>query len=270
MTQGSKPVDGGNLILDPEDYRAVIASSPQLKQYIHPYIGAREFINGKQRYVFWLKDLGSASYELSVELDDRLENVKEARKKSPTKEFQKYADYPWLFVQDRQPETPYLVLPRTTSGRRKYLPLGFNDPSIIASDKLIIVPDASLYDFGILSSQFHSAWMRVVSGRLKSDYEYSSGVYYNMAYPKAEANQVEVIERIAQTILDIRNFYADKSLADLYDPEKMPPDLRAAHDELDLAVEAAYGVDFNGDEEKIVAHLFKLYAEATKESRDGQ
>lgn len=265
MTQGSKPVDGGHLILSEEEKNTLTNKCPAVEEYIHLYIGAREFINGKIRYVLWLKSLGANAYGLCHDLDERLCSVQATRESSPTKEFQKYADKPWLFVQDRQPESNYLVVPRTTSGRRTYLPLGFNDSSIIASDKLIIVPDASLYDLGILSSLFHAAWMRVVSGRLKSDYEYSSGVYYNMAYPDADDNQKQKIEQLAQSILDIRDSYPDKSLADLYDPDKMPNDLLAAHKALDKAVEEAYGVDFDGDEEKIVSHLFKLYAEAIKE-----
>lgn len=198
MTQGSKPVDGANLILAPDEYDMYIKKNPQAAEYLLPYIGAREFINGKKRYVFWLKELGEKSFGLSPELDQRLEAVKETRAKSPIKEFQDYASRPWLFVQDRQPKTNYLVLPRTTSGRRIYLPLGFNEPGIITSDKLIIIPDASLYDFGLLSSLFHAAWMRVVSGRLKSDYEYSSGVYNNMAYPDAICGQRQIIEQAAQ------------------------------------------------------------------------
>lgn len=264
MTQGSKPVDGGNLILDSNEYKQFIKHNPDASKYLLPYIGAREFINGNKRYVFWLKNVGEDSLRICDDLTERLNLVKRAREKSPTKEFQGYASQPWLFVQDRQPETSYLVLPRTTSGRRVYLPLGFNGPDIIASDKLIIVPGASLYDFGLLSSLFHAAWMRVVTGRLKSDYEYSSGVYNNFVYPESSPDQTQRIESLAQSILDVRGLYPDKSLAQLYDPDKMPSDLLAAHKVLDKAVEDAYGVDFNGDEEKIVAYLFKLYAEAVE------
>lgn len=265
MTQGSKPVDGGNLILDANERDIFLKQNPQLENYLLPYIGAREFINGKTRYVFWLKELGDKSYGLSPELDHRLELVSETRSKSPTKEFQDYADRPWLFVQDRQPETSYLVIPETTSGRRMYVPFGFNSPEIIASNKLMVAPGATLYDFGLLSSLFHAAWMRVVSGRLKSDYAYEPGVYNNMVYPDATPDQKGAIEQAAQEVLDARDMHPGWSLAQLYDPDKMPADLLAAHKQLDKAVEDAYGVDFDGEEEKIVAHLFKLYADAMKQ-----
>lgn len=261
MTQGSKPVDGGNLILNDDEARQ-FASNPDTAAFVHEYIGAQEFMKGKKRHVLWLKDIGANACNIAS-VKARLDAVSETRSKSPTKEFQKYASTPWLFVQDRQPKTNYLVLPRTTSGRRTYVPLGFFNPEIIASDKLIIMPEASLYDFGLLSSLFHAAWMRVVSGRLKSDYEYSSGVYNNMAYPEATSEQRQAIEACAQAVIDARDAHPGDSLATLYDPDKMPDDLLAAHKALDAAVEAAYGVDFGGDEERIVAHLFKLYAEAT-------
>lgn len=265
MTQGSKPVDGGNLILSPSDAEILKKEDPGIQGFIKEYIGAREFMNGKKRYCLWLKNANLSSLSNSKEIQARLAAVKETRSKSPTKEFQKYASKPYLFVQDRQPVSNYLVLPRTTSGRRKYIPLGFFDPSIIASDKLIIMPNATLYDFGILSSEFHSAWLRVVSGRLKSDYEYSSGVYNNFAYPETEQANKDEIAHLAQSILNARDRYSGKSLADLYDPDKEAfyPELYEAHRKLDAAVETAYGVDFRGDEEKIVAHLFKLYAELT-------
>ena len=265
MTQGSKPVDGGNLILSENERSVFIAKHPELSDVIKPFIGAREFMSGKPRYCFWLKDVSPVKFMNCCDLMDRLNKVRETRLASPTKEFNACADKPMLFVQDRQPENDYLVLPRTTSGRRKYLPLGFNHPDIIASDKLIIMPDATLYDFGLLSSTFHMAWIRTVSGRLKSDYEYSSGVYNNFAYPNCGNAERREVERAAATVLDVRRKYLAEGakLADLYDPDKelIFSDLIEAHKALDAAVEAAYGVDFDGDEEKIVAHLFNLYAE---------
>ncbi len=264
MTQGSKPVDGGELILEEDEARNYSSSHPAVAPYLRKYIGAREFMNGTVRYVIWLRDIAENAVGIDTELDSRLSRIRASREASPTKEFNKYADKPWLFVQDRQPEANYLVLPRTTSGRREYVPLGFFTPEIIASDKLIVMPGASLFDFGLLSSRFHASWMRVVSGRLKSDYEYSSGVYNNMAYPQCSSEVRAEVKRRAQGVLDARDKHPGATLADLYDPDKMPADLRQAHAALDAAVEAAYGVDFDGDEEKIVAHLFKLYAELTK------
>lgn len=165
-------------------------------------------------------------------------------------------------------------MPKVSSERRRYVPLGFVEPPTLCSDLVFLIPDAALYHFGVLHSQFHSAWMRTVCGRLKSDYRYSGGVVYNtfswpgatpenLAVPVDQLVPPQICERIetcAQAVLDARAAHAEATLADLYDPDKMPSDLLAAHKALDAAAEAAYGVDFNGDEEKIVAHLFKLYA----------
>lgn len=167
-------------------------------------------------------------------------------------------------MQDRQPEVDYLVIPRVSSSRRKYVPIGYVSSKTVVSDAVYVMPSAGLYEFGILSSTMHNAWMRRICGRLKSDYRWSPAVYNSMSLPKVCNTKQGDIENTAQNILEARLQYPDKSLAELYNPDKMPADLLAAHKANDAAVEAAYGVDFNGDEEKIVAHLFKLYAEKTK------
>lgn len=158
----------------------------------------------------------------------------------------------------------YLVIPRVSSSRRKYVPIGYVSSKTVVSDAVYVMPSAGLYEFGILSSTMHNAWMRRICGRLKSDYRWSPAVYNSMSLPKVCNTKQGDIENTAQNILEARLQYPDKSLAELYNPDKMPADLLAAHKANDAAVEAAYGVDFNGDEEKIVAHLFKLYAEKTK------
>lgn len=167
-------------------------------------------------------------------------------------------------MQDRQPEVDYFVIPRVSSSRRKYVPIGYVSSKTVVSDAVYVMPSAGLYEFGILSSTMHNAWMRRICGRLKSDYRWSPAVYNSMSLPKVCNTKQGDIENTAQNILEARLQYPDKSLAELYNPDKMPADLLAAHKANDAAVEAAYGVDFNGDEEKIVAHLFKLYAEKTK------
>ena len=167
-------------------------------------------------------------------------------------------------MQDRQPEVDYLVIPRVSSSRRQYVPIGYVSSKTVVSDAVYVMPSAGLYEFGILSSTMHNAWMRRICGRLKSDYRWSPAVYNSMSLPKVCNTKQGDIENTAQNILEARLQYPDKSLAELYNPDKMPADLLAAHKANDAAVEAAYGVDFNGDEEKIVAHLFKLYAEKTK------
>ena len=158
----------------------------------------------------------------------------------------------------------YLVIPRVSSSRRQYVPIGYVSSKTVVSDAVYVMPSAGLYEFGILSSTMHNAWMRRICGRLKSDYRWSPAVYNSMSLPKVCNTKQGDIENTAQNILEARLQYPDKSLAELYNPDKMPADLLAAHKANDAAVEAAYGVDFNGDEEKIVAHLFKLYAEKTK------
>lgn len=266
LTQGSKVVDGGNLILSPEEAEAFKAKYPKLADLIRPYVGGRELINGGTRFCLWLKGVDPTRYASNKEIVERLNEVREVRLSSPTKEFNQAADTPWLFVQDRQPDMDYLAAPKVSSQRRTYLPVGWLESTVVATDQLWISTDSTLYDFGIMSSLVHAAWMRAVAGRMKSDYRYAPVVYNNLVYPDATEEQKSVVEQCAQRVLDARKQYPDASLATLYDPDKaiLFPALVRAHRELDSAVEAAYGVNFNGDEEKIVAHLFNLYAEKTK------
>ena len=264
IVQGSKPVDGGGFILNVEEKDEFIEQYPQLKELIRPFIGAKEFLNGKQRYCFWLKECDKKEYAGNPVIENRLKLIREQRFASPTREFQEYADKPWVFVQDRQPSEDYLLIPRHSSERRIYIPIGFMSAYYVAPDSVYIIPGASLYDFGLLMSKMHNDWMRTIAGRIKSDYRYSPVVYNTFCYPNAGMNSKERIEAQAESILKVRECYPEKSLAELYDPDKMPYDLRETHAALDKAVEEAYGVHFNGDEEKIVTHLFQLYAEAVK------
>lgn len=267
IMHGNKPSDGGYLILSEEEREDILRKDPELAKYIHQYSGGVDFLRNKIRYCFWIPDISEREiYEHPI-LKERVEGVRESRLASSAKATQAKADTPNKFFTITQPESGnMLVAPQVSSGRRQYMPFGFYPSEIIVSDKLLMMPYASLYEFGILSSGFHNAWIRNVAGRLKSDFTYSVNVVYNnYVWPSPTPEQKQKIESLAQNILDIRDSYPDKSLADLYDPDKMPFDLKAAHEQLDKAVEEAYGVDFNGDEEKIVSHLFKLYAEATKE-----
>jgi len=266
IVQGCKPVDGGNLIIKPEEYDGFIARNPSVKPYVLPFIGATEFMNGKERWCLWLKGAPKEAYESCPEVIERLSRVSEMRLASPTKEFREYANHPELFVQDRQPSDNYLVFPSHTSSRRPLVPVGFLSPTTIVSNAVYVIPSATLYDFGIVSSTMHNAWLRVVAGRIKSDYRFTPGVYLSFAYPEPSVIERATIESCAQEILDVRDAHPGQSLANLYDPDHMPADLRAAHRALDAAVETAYGINFNGDEEKIVAHLFKLYAEKNREA----
>ena len=215
--------------------------------------------------MLWLGDTADADLDSLPLCRERVEAVRETRLASSSAPTRKIAETPKRFHVENMPKGSSILVPKVSSERRHYIPVGFIDPGIFCSDLVFLIPDATLYHYGVLQSQFHNAWMRTVAGRLKSDYRYSGGVVYNnFIWPIPATEQRQTIEEAAQMILDVREAHQGKTLAELYDPDKMPPDLLAAHEALDKAVERAYGVDFNGDEEKIVAHLFKLYAEATE------
>ena len=197
---------------------------------------------------------------------ERLAGVADVRRKTKTVAVQAQAETPMLFSQIRQPDSDYLAIPEVSSERRRYIPIGYMSRDVIASNKLYVVPDASLYSFGVLISNVHMAWMRVVSGRMKSDYSYSPSVYNNFPWPTPTEEQKARIEQTAQGILDARALYPNSSLADLYDELTMPVELRKAHQDNDRAVMQAYGfpVKSTFTESQCVAELFKLYKEKTK------
>ena len=265
MFLGNKPSDGGNLILTAEERADIVRREPQLEKYIYPYTGAVEFINKKERYCLWLKDASPAYLRSSKELKTRLEAVRTMRENSSAAPTREKANTPHLFFFISQPTTNYLLVPSTSSENRRYVPIGFLPPEIIASNAATIVPDATLFHFGILTSNVHMAWMRAICGRLKSDYRYSGAVVYNnFPWPTPTTEQKAKIERTAQAILDARALYPDCSLADLYDEVTMPPELRKAHQQNDKAVMQAYG--FWGKlntETECVAELMKMYQELT-------
>ena len=261
---GNKPIDGGNYLFKDDEKKAFLAVEPKAAAYFHKWLGSNEFLNNCPRYVLWLGDKSEEELADLPFCRERVENVRQLRLASKSAPTRKIADTPTRFHVENMPEGTSILIPKVSSERRRYIPLGFIGPETFCSDLVFLIADASVYQFGVLHSQFHNAWMRTVAGRLKSDYRYSGGVIYNnFVWPNPTPKQREAIEACAQAILDTRDNYPDKSLANLYDPDKMPADLLAAHRALDAAVEAAYGVNFDGDEEKIVAHLFKLYAQAT-------
>ena len=267
MRFGSMPNDGGNLLLSTDEKERIVADDARSSVFIRPFLGAMEFINNKERWCLWLKGAAEDDYMDIGPIASRVRAVRDYRLSSTRAATKKLASVPNLFGEIRQPDGgQYIIVPRHSSERRSYIPLGFVSASTVCGDSNMLIPDATLYHYGILQSQFHNAWMRMVAGRLKSDYRYSAGVVYNnFAWPNPSDERRQNIEVCAQAVLDARDAHPGKSLADLYDPGKMPADLLAAHKALDAAVEAAYGVDFGGDEEKIVAHLFKLYAELTEQ-----
>ena len=265
MSKGSQPTDGGNLLLSIEEREELIKNYPETAAFIKRYMGSDEFINNRFRYCLWMKGVAPSEYRKIPPIMNRLEKVSMARLKSPTASVRRDAEIPMLFTQIRQPDSYYLVVPEVSSQRRKYIPIGYMSPEIISSSKLILIPEASIYMFGVMTSNVHMAWMRVVCGRLKSDYSYSPAVYNNFPWPKPTEEQMARITQTAQAILDARALYPDSSLADLYDELTMPVELRKAHQDNDRAVMQAYGFNVKSmTESQCVAELFKMYQELTR------
>ena len=261
---GNMPKDGGGFVLTPEEKKEFIKNEPLSEQWIKPYIGAVEFINNKQRYCLWLPKANPSELKKCPMVMSRIQQVKEFRlaSKAPSTRF--FAETPTLFCQIAQPESDFIIVPKTSSGRRQYVPIGFATKDIIVSDLVFIIPNANIYEFGILSSCVHNSWVRVVGGRLKSDYRYSRDIVYNtFPWPTPTDEQKAKIEKTAQAILDTRAKYPECSLADLYDETVMPPELRKAHQENDKAVMSAYGFSSKMTESEIVAELFKMYEKLT-------
>ncbi len=257
---GSMPRDGGNFIFSTDERKAAIKAEPPIAKYIKPYLGASEFLHGKDRYCLWLVHANPSDVAHSKIIKNRIEKVRTFRKNSKAKETRKLAKKPSLFAQIAQPDNNYIAVPKTSSQRREYIPLGFLEKGTIASDLLFLIPNADLFHFGILSSSVHNGWMREVAGRLKSDYRYSKKIVYNnFPWPTVNEKQKQKISDTAQAILDSRKLYPDSSLSDLYDPLTMPPKLRKAHENNDKAVLKAYGLTPSASESEIVKKLFKLY-----------
>lgn len=267
ITKGNQPTDDGNFILSAEETKKFVKKYPAQAHLIHRYLGAKDFLNGEPiRYCFWLINATPDELRRSKELYRRVEAVKIFREASTAAPTREKATTPHLFFSITQGDKTCIVIPRVSSERRKYIPIDFVSSEIIASDALSIVPGATVYHFGILTSSIHMAWMRAVAGRLKSDYRYSGSVVYNnFVWCEPSAEQKKLIETTAQNILDVRKKYPKSTLADLYDELTMPKDLRDAHKKNDLAVAEAYGFeDILNDEPKIVAKMMKLYERLTK------
>lgn len=265
---GNKPIDGGFYLFADEEKTDFLNKEPGAESYFHRWIGSREFLHGESRWCLYLGDATFAELKELPRCRERIEAVREYRLASKSAPTRKLADRPAHFHVENMPKGNSIVVPKVSSERRRYIPMGFVGPETLCSDLVFLIPNASLYHFGVLQSQFHNAWMRTVAGRLKSDYRYSGGIVYNnFVWPEPTESQREEVERCAQAVLDARDAQEGATLADMYDPknETFFPELMAAHKALDTAVEAAYGVDFGGDEEKIVAHLFNLYAEKVGE-----
>ena len=265
---GSMPNDGGHLLLSPQEKEELLAVDPRAREFIRPFLGSEEFINGMERWCLWLKDAEPGKLRALSEVMKRVEAVKAARLSSSREATRKLAVYPMLFGEDRQPSTRYLLIPGVSSERRRYIPVGFLEPIVIASNLVNVVPDATTFHFGIISSSMHMAWMRLVAGRLESRYRYSNKlVYNNFPWPESAPDaQRAKVEKCAMEVLAAREQFPSSTLADLYDPVSMPPRLAKAHEALDRAVDRCYRKEpFNTDLQRVEA-LFSLYERITASS----
>lgn len=266
---GNQPIDDGNYLFTKEEKDAFIKIEPLSQPYFHLWYGAHEFINRKPRYCLWLGNCPPNELRKMPECMKRIEAVQQFRLSSKRSSTLKLADMPTRFQTENMPSRNYIVIPEVSSERRRYIPIGFMTPDIFSSNKLRLIPNASLYHFGILTSNIHMAWMRVVCGRLKSDYDYSIKIVYNnFPWPNPTEGQRAKIERTAQAVLDARALYPDSSLADLYDELAMPPELRKAHQQNDRAVMDAYGFTkghpARTSESACVAELMRMYQQLTE------
>ena len=262
---GNKPIDGGNYLFEEEEMEEFVKREPKSRPLFHPWYGSVEFIHRKPRYCLWLGDSTPREINDMPLCKQRVENVRQLRLASKSEGTRRLADRPTRFHVENIPEGDSIIIPRVSSERRKYVPMGFLAKGNIASDAVHLIPNATLYHFGVLESNVHMAWMRVVCGRLKSDYRYSKDIVYNnFPWPAPTDSQREEIERTAQAILDARAEYPDSSLADLYDPTTMPYDLLQAHRRNDRAVMAAYGFSNRMTEAECVAKLFERYTDLTR------
>ena len=292
MNYGSKPTDGGNLLLSLDEKNDLLTTEPQAEKWVRPFMGAEEFINNITRFCLWLKEISPSELAKLPEVQKRVKAVHEMRLASTKKLTIKSADFPTLFGEERQPRSNYLLIPSVSSEQRKYIPIGFLSAETVLSNANFAIPNATLYHFGILTSTMHNAWVRQVCGRLESRYRYSNTIVYNnfpwpviasdaVAWQSIEENtnrlprhdvprndpRVSVVEQAAQAVLDARALFPNESLANLYNSETMPPTLVKAHATLDRAVDAAYVADggaksYASDAER-VAFLFKRYQQLT-------
>jgi hypothetical protein len=274
MSNGGKPTDGGNLLLSDEEKDALIAVEPKAANWIRPFLMGDEFINNIGRWCLWLVNIPPAELRAMPHVIKRVEGVRAMREASTKPATVALASTPTLFGEIRQPKSKrYLAIPKVSSERRQFIPIGYLDNEVICGDKIFFVDDASLFTFGVLTSTMHNAWMRYTCGRLKSDYSYSNTIVYNnylwpgFAGEALSDKRRNAIEHAAQCVLDVRAQFENSSLADLYDPLTMPPALLKAHQKLDAAVDAAYqpsgGKKSYASDAERVAFLFELYQRIT-------
>ena len=265
MRCGNKPTDGGNFIFTDEEKDQLLEEEPGAKKFLRRFTGSEEFINGNMRWCLWLENVRPDELRALPKVMERVKQVEKFREKSTAKPTQKAARTPTLFFYISQPETDYILIPEVSSERRQYIPIGFVSKDIISANTNFLVPSASRYLFGILTSAMHMAWVRQVGGRLKSDYRYSGSMVYNtFPWPESPSDkQRTAVEKAAQVVLDTRKEFPNATLADLYDPLSMPPVLAKAHAALDRAVDKCYRAEAFTSERQRVEYLFALYEKLT-------
>ena len=264
MIFGNKPLENGNLIMTIEEKAEYVKKEPQGEKFLRQFLAAKDFIDRKPRWCFWLVDASPADLKACPRLMKRIAQVREFRLQSTKAATQKLADYPTLFAEIRECTSEYIAVPGVSSEQRRYIPLDYLKPNVIPSNALFFLPNASFYHFGVLTSNVHMAWMRAVCGRLEMRYRYSNTIVYNnFPWCTPTDAQKAAIEQTAQGILDARSRFPDSSLADLYDEAAMPPALRKAHRANDKAVLAAYNLPADITESACVAELFARYRAMT-------
>ncbi|KAF0155275.1 MAG: DNA methyltransferase [Syntrophaceae bacterium] len=265
MCSGNKPIDDGNYLFTPDDKKDFLKKEPQAETYFHRWLGGVEFINNIERYYLWLGECAPMDLKKMPESLKRVEAVKKFRASSKSTPTKKLANMPTRFHNECIPSSTYLAMPQVSSERRQFIPISFLPPGPLCGDKLRIIQNATLYHFGVMNSTMHMAWTRTVTGRLKSDYQYSAAIVYNnFPWPENPSEkQKQAIETAAQAVLDARTQFPEASLADLYDPLTMPSVLLKAHQHLDKTVDAAYGKTNFQTEAQRVAYLFELYQKYT-------
>ena len=263
LRYGSQPIDGGHYIFDAEERAAFLNQEPDAEPYFCPFVGAREYIHGKERWILALRNISPTTLARLPYIRERIATVREYRLASKRSVTRELALLPTEFAFTTIPTRPFLVIPEVSSERRDYVPIGWLEPPTIPSNLVRVLENATLTDFALLTSTMHMAWLRHVGGRLKSDYRYTIGLVYNtFPTPSGFVNgstDLSKLEQLAQTVLDVRSEHPDATLAELYDPDLMPPNLRRAHQALDRAVDRLYRKPGFASERERVEHLFMLY-----------
>ncbi|MCL2021816.1 MAG: class I SAM-dependent DNA methyltransferase [Betaproteobacteria bacterium] len=268
IVTGNQATDGGYFYFDQTEYDDFLSREHLAGRYIRRAYGGEDFIKNKPRYCLWLIDIDPKTLKQMPLVLERIAKVRKFRLASAKKATRQWADMPAIFTENRQPDTNFIVIPKVSSENRRYIPIGFLSPDVICNNTLKIIPNATLYHFGILSSNVHNAWMRTVGGRMKSDYQYSNNmVYNNFPWPDATEDQKAAIEKLAEAVLDARALFPDSSLADLYDTLTMPPELFKAHHALDHVVMKLYGFAKDIPEPAIVAALMERYQQLTTQQQ---